>query len=119
MTARAEPIVMRVALIYALLDGSQNIRQEHLLAALEVWRYCDNSARFIFGDNLGNPIADKMLQALREKKPVGMSGTEMSKLLGGHETADTIKAAGELLIVRGKITKRQTPGSKLVVYIAV
>ncbi len=33
-TARAAPIVLRLSLIYALLDGSDTIRREHLDARL-------------------------------------------------------------------------------------
>ena len=49
VTSRAEAQVMRVALIYALLDESEFIRTEHLFAASSVWDYCEASARYIFG----------------------------------------------------------------------
>jgi hypothetical protein len=40
---------VRLALIYALLDGADNIAEPHLMAALEIWRYCDQSVAIIFG----------------------------------------------------------------------
>jgi hypothetical protein len=46
VTARAEA---QLALIYAVLDGAALIARPHLEAALEVWRYCDESAAYIFG----------------------------------------------------------------------
>jgi hypothetical protein len=46
MTARAEAQVARLALIYALLDCSRFITQEHLNAALAVWDYAQDSAHF-------------------------------------------------------------------------
>jgi hypothetical protein len=46
---RGEPIMLRIAGIYAALDASNFIRPEHLLAAAEVWRYCRESALYIFG----------------------------------------------------------------------
>ena len=49
VTARAEPQVIRMALIFALLDLSEDIKVEHLEAANAVWQYCLASARFIFG----------------------------------------------------------------------
>src|SRR5208283_2893112 len=64
-TARAAALTLRLSLIYALLDGASEIRKEHLIAALEVWRYCDDSAKYIFGDALGDPTADEILRALR------------------------------------------------------
>ena len=48
-TSRGEAQVIRLALLYALLDCSEDIRVEHLNAALAVWRYCEESARRIFG----------------------------------------------------------------------
>jgi hypothetical protein len=49
VTSRAEAQTMRVALIYALMDQSDHIRSEHLRAAVAFWRYCEESARQIFG----------------------------------------------------------------------
>jgi hypothetical protein len=40
ITSRAASHVMRLAMIYALLDKSKVIKDVHLKAALEVWRYC-------------------------------------------------------------------------------
>ena len=77
-TARSSRIgaaqVLRLSLIYALLDCAAEIRWEHLVAALEVWRYCQDSAKHIFGDALGDPTADEILRALRGC-PAGMTRT--------------------------------------------
>jgi len=76
VTSRAEAQTMRLALIYALLDGSDAIRANHLAAGIEVWRYAMDSARFIFGDTLGDATADQILRALRVA-PNGMTRTEI------------------------------------------
>lgn len=47
-TSRAEAQVLRLSMLYALLDGSSTIDLPHLRAALALWRYCDESARLIF-----------------------------------------------------------------------
>ena len=65
LTARAEGQTIRLALIYALLDGGAAIDRVHLEAALAVWAFCDASTRFIFGDVTGDTIADAILRALR------------------------------------------------------
>jgi hypothetical protein len=44
VTARGEPMVCRLSMIYALLDGASLIRPQHVRAGLAVWRYCDASA---------------------------------------------------------------------------
>lgn len=64
-TSRAEAQVMRLALVYALLDESPMIRAEHLTAGLALWNYAEQSAKYIFGSKLGDPVADDVLYALR------------------------------------------------------
>jgi hypothetical protein len=65
ITARAEAQTLRLALVYALIDGVNKIDVEHLEAALAVWRYCEASAKIIFGDTVGDPLADEIMRALR------------------------------------------------------
>ena len=45
VTARGATQVLRVALIYALLDGVEQMDVVHLKAALAVWNYCGRSPR--------------------------------------------------------------------------
>lgn len=92
ITARAEAQVMRLACIYALMDCSPVICQEHLLAALALWDYCEASVRYIFGDAQGDPVADTLLGALREA-PEGLSRTQISDLFGRHKSAGRISRA--------------------------
>lgn len=94
--ARAEAHVVRLALIYALADASSTITVEHLRAGLEVWRYAERSAMFVFGDAVGDPVADDVLRELRQRDN-GMTRTEIRELLGGSYTADRIRAALDLL----------------------
>ena len=110
-TARAAANVLRLSLIYALLDGSGVIRREHLDAALEVWRYCDDSARYIFGDALGDPTADEILRALRSA-PNGMTRTEIRDLFGRHRSSPEIDRALLALSNAGhaRSSKEQTGG---------
>jgi hypothetical protein len=53
-TSRAEAQVARLATLYALLDQSTKIKLAHLDAALEIWRFCEQSANYIFGNSTGN-----------------------------------------------------------------
>ncbi|MBU6429231.1 MAG: DUF3987 domain-containing protein, partial [Cyanobacteria bacterium REEB65] len=94
--SRASAHVTRLSLIYALADCSPEIQVEHLQAALSVWRYCEESARFIFGDALGDPVADGILEALRAR-PEGMTRTEIIRgLFHGHRGAAIGVALGHL-----------------------
>jgi hypothetical protein len=107
VTGRAEAQCLRLALVYALMDGVDQIGREHLLAALAIWERAEASARFIFGDALGDPIADQVLNALRTARPDSITRTGISKLLGKHQTAERIGAALALLEKRG-LASRET-----------
>jgi Protein of unknown function (DUF3987) len=96
MTARGEAQVVRLALIYALLDCSQVITVAHLQAALALWEYAHESAAFIFGEALGDPIVDTMLSALRVSEH-GLTRTEISTLFGRNKPAAEIERALALL----------------------
>jgi phage/plasmid primase-like uncharacterized protein len=107
ITARAEAQCVRLALVYALMDGAEAIDRPHLLAALAVWEYADASARYIFGDALGDPVADEILRALRGVGAAGMTRTEIRDLFARHQTAERIQAALELL-ARRRLIERDT-----------
>jgi hypothetical protein len=102
--SRAEAQIIRLCLIYAALRGSSSMNNEDLAAARAVWRYCEDSARFIFGPRFGNPIADKILSALR-KSPDGLCETDISGLFGRNVPADKLKEARAALERDGLITK--------------
>jgi hypothetical protein len=81
---------------YALLDRSIEIRKEHVLAALEVWRYCEDSVRHIFGDRLGDLTADRILSALRESQD-GLTRTEISAMFQRNKNHGEIERALSVL----------------------
>jgi hypothetical protein len=66
MIARSEAQVLRLAAIYALLNESTTVTEDDLRAALQIWRYCEHSARFLFSERLGDPTADVIVSALRQ-----------------------------------------------------
>ncbi len=100
VTARAEAQVMRLASLYALLDMSPVIDLVHLKAALAVWKYCEDSARFIFGDDLGDPLADEIKRIL-DAKPDGMSRTEISHYFQNNKGKTEIDRALDVLLECG------------------
>jgi hypothetical protein len=102
VVARGEAQVVRLGLIYALLDGSGQIDVQHLKAALALWEYCESSAAFIFGDLLGDPVADEIARALQHAGSDGMTRTAIRDLFGRHRSADRIGAALALLTTQGR-----------------
>jgi hypothetical protein len=120
VTARAEAQVIRLALVYALLDGVDQIDVKHLRPALAVWEYCEASATRIFGDALGDPVADEILAALRQAGSDGMTRTAISHLFGRNQSANRIGAALALLLTHGRARTetRATDGRSAEVWIA-
>jgi hypothetical protein len=108
--ARAEAITMRLALIYALLDCSPQIRHEHLQAGLEVWRYCRDSAAVIFGARTGDDYADRIEGEFERKEQ--LTRTEIRDLFGRHAKVARIESAIELLVDldRAELVEEATGG---------
>jgi hypothetical protein len=94
MLARAEAQVRRLACLYALLEGRREIGMGHLESALAVWDYCESSAKFIFGQTLGDADAEKLLDALR-RAPEGLTRTEITRDV--FQKNKTKEALGRLL----------------------
>jgi hypothetical protein len=101
ITARAPAQTLRLATLYALLDERNVIDPAHLAAATAVWNYCEATTRYVFGDALGDYVADEILQALR-KYPDGMTRTEISNLFGRNVAGGKIAEALRLLMKHSK-----------------
>ena len=109
-TARAEAQTIRLALIYALLDSRDVIDTAHLNAAMAVWNYCDDSAAIIFGNAIGDPVADAIIEAL-EQTPNGMNRWDISNYLGRNRASDEITAALSLLRRLNRADCRMVPAA--------
>jgi hypothetical protein len=100
--SRAEAHVVRLSMIYALLDESSVIRRGHLEAALAVWDYCYRSAEYILGGRVGDRDADRILTALNEHGP--MDRTAISDLFRRHKRAEELDQLRDLLVRLDLIT---------------
>jgi hypothetical protein len=114
ITARAEAQVLRLSVIYALLDLSTKIRLEHLRGALALWDYSERSARWIFGTSTGDKNADRIFFALRQAGSVGMTKTEISEQVFNRNLSSN--ALGDALILLhqsglASFTKEATGGA--------
>jgi hypothetical protein len=111
LTSRGIAQVMRLAVIYAVLDQSTKVRRIHLEAALALWGYCERSAAYIFGEALGDKDADHLLSALRSC-PVGLSRSQIrSEVFRRNRSSDEIsRILGRLLennLVRYEVEKTE------------
>jgi hypothetical protein len=105
VVGRAEAQAMRLAALYAVMDESYEIEYEHLLAALALWEYAEASARYIFGDATGDPVADQIAEALKAAGGDGMTRTDISSLFGRNKSADHIGRALGFLLSIGRIRR--------------
>jgi hypothetical protein len=85
-----------------LLDGSPHIDCIHISAARALWDYCETSARRIFADLTGDPLADAILRALRNAGVTGMSRSSITSYFGGHGQTNKIHGALGKLLANGK-----------------
>lgn len=90
LLGRAEAHVLRLSLLYAVMDKSPVVTADHLHAALAVWDYCEASVLHLFGSSTGNPTADEILNLLRGS-PKGLSRTTIRESVGKHVPAERIE----------------------------
>jgi hypothetical protein len=112
LTARAEAHTIRLALIYALLDGASSIRAQHLRAAGALWEYAARSAVWALGDATGDPLAEVIHRTLSDN-PGGLTRTQLHELLQRNRPAAQIREALVALEQAGraeKTRKSQTGG---------
>jgi hypothetical protein len=120
LTARAEAHSIRLALIYALLDGASSIRVEHLQAAFALWEYAARSAEWALGDATGDPLAEQLHSTLLDN-PAGLKLTQLHESLHRNRPAAQIKEALEALEKAGRAERRttQTGGRPAEVWTAI
>lgn len=105
-TSRAEAQVLRLAVLYATLDGRSAIELPHLEAALALWRFSEASALHVFGDATGDAVADKIAAALEEEHG-GLTRTDLFHLFGRNRSRDSIDRALVLLEAVGRVRRER------------
>jgi hypothetical protein len=107
VTARAEALMLRLSLAFALLDRAECIDVPHLHAAEAVWNYCHASAQYVFGESLGDPSAQRRLDAARDVYPEGLNGIDQDRATNGRRTS----AIRDLLVSQGLLRVDKMPGA--------
>lgn len=104
-TARGTVIVLRVALIYALIDRSTVITLAHLEAALALWQFAKASLFFCVPAGAGalDPDARKVLEALDAAGPIGLTRSDLrrSAFRSNNATAERFQKALDALLRNG------------------
>ncbi len=108
VTARAEAHVLRLSCLYAVLDCSAIVRRDHLLAALALWQYAEDSAAYIWGDATGNPVADAILKALEAAGKEGLTRENIrNDVFNGNKPSAVIQEALDQLIKAKTIVRER------------
>ncbi|QDT39231.1 DUF3854 domain-containing protein [Stratiformator vulcanicus] len=102
VTARGKSIVLRLALLYALMDCCPIVWPVHLRAALAVWQYSIDSAAILFKDARTRPVtlADKVLDRLREGR---LKTSDFYSTL--NVSANELRPTLEALVGAGRVQK--------------
>jgi hypothetical protein len=108
VTTRAAAQVLRLSLLYAMLDRSRQIEVVHLEAALAVWEYSVRSAACVFGESSGDLLADEIIDLLAAAEN-WVSQTELHHLVGKRQSAATLARALGILVSENLVESRQCP----------
>ena len=105
--ARAAPNVLRVAAIHTVLDGTPEIRPDHLHAAAALVRYAIASARAVFGIDPGHR---RLLDYITAAGPAGRTREEIrDEHFQRHKPSSAITAMLAALVDAGHITESKRP----------
>jgi len=100
---RTEAQALRLSGLYAVLDQSGLIREQHLRAALAVVAYSEASVRRIWGDSFGDSNMDTIFDALKQAGEDGMSRNDIRDLFSRHQSSHAISKALEQLLEWGRV----------------
>jgi len=107
--ARGPAYTMRLALVYALADGSTTINKQHLTAGLALWQYSAQSARMVFVDAQTRGDEHRLATFLAATD-AGRTRQEVSAHFARNRTAAQLDTMLDLLERRGKV-RRTTDAS--------
>jgi hypothetical protein len=109
LCGRAEAHVLRLSLLYALLDSANAIRPEHLQAALAFWECCERSIEHLFGGATGDVDGQRILNALADGP---MAITDLYRLFGNHREREWVQAKMGMLVRAGKVVATVKQGDR-------
>jgi len=93
VTSRGEAQVVRLSLLFSLIEGCPQIEIAHLKAAEALWKYCRDSARWAFKDSTYSSNAQKLMNALEHSG--GLTRTQITAVFSNHIKAKELDAVIE------------------------
>ena len=114
VTQRASAQVVRLSMIYALLDGKDVIDLKHMIAAKALWDYCDQSARWAFEGRAYGENAQRILNALQYGE---LTQTDLHNLFQRHISKLMINQALKEISHLIEVVTEKTTGRNKTSYI--
>lgn len=120
LTARAAPHILRLALMYALLDREPMLGLAHLEAAAAVWEYCEATVAHVWGATLGDANLDRLYDAVVAAGPGGLGRVDISGLFSRNATKKKLDELVNALVSRelARVETQSTGGRPRQVVIA-
>lgn len=112
LLARAHAHVLRLSLVYALLERSAVVRRTHLESAAALWAYAEASVRHVFGDMLRDRRAEELVTALREAGPAGLKREAIRDLFSRNVSAVRLDMMLSELARTGLVHARKAQGGR-------
>src|SRR5262249_33795158 len=111
MLARGTVHVLRLSMLFALLDHRTAVDVPHLTAASAWWDYARASVERIFAGRTGNDDADRILAETSPGDTRTLTQLR-EEVFGGHIAAGRLSDAVALLVQRGeaRCAKQRTGG---------
>lgn len=122
--ARSDVLTLRLALIFALVDGSNKIDKQHIQAGKAVWDYCRDTAAYVFkkrgnveitGDNKKHDnLKTKMYDEIYNRAFEGMGLSEIKTNVANRNNVMLVDEVIKELIAEGLIEsyKISEPGKR-------
>ncbi|MDX1470023.1 MAG: bifunctional DNA primase/polymerase [Flavobacteriaceae bacterium] len=99
--SRSSAHLLKISLIYATVDGTENIKSEHIRAAKAFWDYCEHSINHIFKDHFSCKDTRRVMEFLRSNSKA--SRTEIRDLFNRNKSQEEIERIRLKLSNLGKI----------------
>lgn len=106
---RAAPYCLRIAALYAVLGGQEQLGRPELMAAAALVRYSVASAKFVLADQTRNPRMDRLRRAVDQADRKGLTRTEVSNLFSRNEAAKMLDSLIIELVSSGQYEEFTVP----------
>jgi hypothetical protein len=109
LSSRAEAHCLRLSVLYALLDDALQVEVQHVRAALALWAYAEASIADVFGARLGDPDAEKILDALARGP---LNATELLRVFSNNRSSEWLLAKLRSMTQKGLIVETTKTGDR-------